>query len=404
MAAVRLAMTMVAAAACGASESASPGASPTVSTVVVTHAQGSAIRVGTPVPMTVVAKSAQGQILTGRPVMWSSRVPSVATVDASGVALALSPGSTTIDATVDGVTGSTMLSVIAVPVASVEVTPSAVTMLPHTTQLFRAVARDASGTVVTGRSVSWSSGDVYTLSVNTAGLITALGPGMTSVIATVDGVQGIAPVTILPRTLVLGQTVRSMTGAVGVPQYTIRVPEGTRGLLVRTTDGVGELALTLYQGESTAADHLVCTSASASTRQLCAVAWPVPGIYTLRTSRYSVSGFTDVTLDVNPVLPRLTLGETVTGLASDGDLLYQLTVPAGTASLTVRTIGGTGTLTLTVFEGDVPASGWSRCASAMLGTAQQCTISAPVTGVYTVRLAPAMTMPFSGVSVQVTTP
>lgn len=81
-------------------------------------------------------------------------------------------------------------------VASVEVTPATGNLtLPATTQL-TATARDATGAVVSGQTIIWSSSANAVATVNQSGLVTAVGVGTTTVTASTSGKQGHATITV----------------------------------------------------------------------------------------------------------------------------------------------------------------------------------------------------------------
>jgi hypothetical protein len=63
------------------------------------------------VAITSIEKDSLGNTLTGRTVMWRSTAPAVATVSTSGMVTAVAPGSATIQATSEGVTGSLVITV-----------------------------------------------------------------------------------------------------------------------------------------------------------------------------------------------------------------------------------------------------------------------------------------------------
>jgi len=76
-------------------------------------------------------------------------------------------------------------------VRSVEVTPANVTLdAIGNTQQFSAVARDASGASVVGKSFTWASSDIAVASVSSGGLAMALKNGTATINATADGVSG----------------------------------------------------------------------------------------------------------------------------------------------------------------------------------------------------------------------
>src|SRR5207302_3427138 len=75
-------------------------------------------------------------------------------------------------------------------VASVTVTPSPVSLAVGSTQQLTATLRDASGNVLTGRVVSWSSSNLPAATVSTNGLVTGAAGGSATITATSEGKQG----------------------------------------------------------------------------------------------------------------------------------------------------------------------------------------------------------------------
>ncbi len=142
------------------------------------------------------ARDAAGNALTGRTVTWSSGAPAVATVSASGVVTAVAAGSATITATVEGIAATAAITVTPVPVASVSVSPATASLVVGGTQALAASARDAAGNVLTGRTVTWSSGAPAVATVSATGLVTAVTAGTTTIRATIEGVVGTATLTV----------------------------------------------------------------------------------------------------------------------------------------------------------------------------------------------------------------
>jgi uncharacterized protein YjdB len=83
---------------------------PRVATVTVTPANPQLVE-GRTVQLTATARDAAGNIITGRTVTWTSSNTNVATVDASGRVTAVRKGRATITATVDGVSGTSLVEV-----------------------------------------------------------------------------------------------------------------------------------------------------------------------------------------------------------------------------------------------------------------------------------------------------
>lgn len=103
-----------------------PPAPAAVNTVEVTPTVVN-LRSGQTSPLTVVLKDASGATLTGRTVTWTSN-SAAATVSATGVVTAVSPGTATITATSEGKAGTATVRVddVAPSLASFTVTPAAV--------------------------------------------------------------------------------------------------------------------------------------------------------------------------------------------------------------------------------------------------------------------------------------
>ncbi len=166
----------------------------------VTVAPGtSALTTGQTASFTATVRDSAGNVLTGRTIAWSSSNTAIATVSSSGTATAVAAGSASIRATVEGVTGSAALTVSApapAPAASVTVAPGTSALTTGQTATFAATVRDASGNVLTGRSISWSSSSAAIATVTSSGVATAVAAGSASIRATVEGVTGSASLTV----------------------------------------------------------------------------------------------------------------------------------------------------------------------------------------------------------------
>ncbi len=74
---------------------------------------------GESVTLTAVARSAEGSVLSGRGVSWTSDAPLVASVDGGGSVQGLAPGETSVHARVEGIDGSAQVTVLAAPTLEV---------------------------------------------------------------------------------------------------------------------------------------------------------------------------------------------------------------------------------------------------------------------------------------------
>jgi uncharacterized protein YjdB len=138
----------------------------------------------------------QGNVLTGRPITFSTNNAAVATVSAAGVVTGVAIGTATITGTSEGKSGTADVTVTAVPVATVEINPSSFDMTVGQTGQLSAVARDARGTVLTGRAVGWSSGAPSVVTISSTGVVTAVGAGSAIVFATIEGRTASATVNV----------------------------------------------------------------------------------------------------------------------------------------------------------------------------------------------------------------
>jgi uncharacterized protein YjdB len=152
--------------------------------------------------LTVTLKDAGGAAITGRPIAWSSSNPSVATVSNSGL---VSPtglndtGTVTITATSGSASGTATVSINSDPVASVSIAPGSSSINATQTQQLTATLKDAGGTILTGRTVTWSSSDPTIATVSNTGLVTPTGAndsGAVTITATSGSKSGTATVTI----------------------------------------------------------------------------------------------------------------------------------------------------------------------------------------------------------------
>ena len=185
------------AAAGGVSGSGTLAVAQIVRSVVVSPASAALANVNLLQQYGAVALDGNGRPVAGQTFTWSSSDPAIATVDATGLATGLTPGSVTITATAAGVAGTATLSVAQV-VTSVAVTPASATLdALGLAQQFSAIAKDANGAVILGRSFTWSASPAGVATIDpVTGLATALANGVTTITATTGGVSGTATLSV----------------------------------------------------------------------------------------------------------------------------------------------------------------------------------------------------------------
>ena len=166
-----------------------------VASVSVSPASAS-VSVGQTVQLAATPKDANGNPLTGRTVTWSSGNSGVATVSASGIVTGVSPGAATITAASEGKSGTAAVTVSSVPVASVAVSPTSASVSVGQTVQLAATPQDANGNPLTGRTVTWSSGNTAVATVSASGLVTGVSAGAATITAASEGQSGSAAITV----------------------------------------------------------------------------------------------------------------------------------------------------------------------------------------------------------------
>ncbi len=152
--------------------------------------------VGKSVTLSATTLDANGKTLTGRTVTWSSGNGAVATVTSSGVVTGVAVGSAWVFATSEGKRDSSAIVVSLPAVASVTVSPSSASLVVGDTKTLSATLKDASGATLTGRTITWISGDQSVATVSSAGVVTAVAAGTATVTAASEGKSGSASITV----------------------------------------------------------------------------------------------------------------------------------------------------------------------------------------------------------------
>jgi Big-like domain-containing protein len=157
-----------------------------------------------------------GNAVSGVTVNWSvlsgggSLSPAASTTGSGGITRAAwtmgaAAGAGTASASVTGVPGVAFSATATdgsplppppAPVSTVTVTPSPATVAVGNSLQFTATLRDASGNVLTGRTVTWSTSNTSIATVSAAGLVTALAAGQVTVTATSEQKTGTSSVTV----------------------------------------------------------------------------------------------------------------------------------------------------------------------------------------------------------------
>jgi uncharacterized protein YjdB len=167
-------------------------------TVTPGSASGSA---GQSAQFDAVVKDTAGVELAGEEVTWSSTDPAVVAVTSTGYATAVGNGNAAIVATVKGKSGQAAITVTGgttqpAPVATISLSPATVSIGVGSIQPIAATVKDASGNVLSGRTITWTTSAPLIGSVNTLGVVTGLLAGTTTITATSEGKSATATVTV----------------------------------------------------------------------------------------------------------------------------------------------------------------------------------------------------------------
>ncbi|CAN5828952.1 hypothetical protein BH11GEM1_BH11GEM1_08670 [soil metagenome] len=283
--------------------SASPALPPLNALTVSIAPTSPSVQPGTTVNFIVTATKS-GQTIAITSAAWTTSNAAVATIDAAtGVASALTTGSTTIGITVttasDGSAAtSTVLSVANAP-ATVTVTPATWSLKVNATKTFTASALDAAGQPITA-TYTWSVADPAIATINAStGLLTGKVVGSTTITATsANGKQGSATVTVTPA-----------TGFISVQARTSPLPVGFQTQLFLSSTGTDAAGNPVTNADVTwsSADATIA-SVTATTAIVTANA---PGSVVITATAKSdgvTTGSTTVTTNVAAVSPAARTG------------------------------------------------------------------------------------------------
>jgi trimeric autotransporter adhesin len=306
---------------------------------------------------------------------WSSSDPAVAWMGAGGTVATVRSGTATIMATLNGVSGSTSLTVTPATLMSIEVTPPNPSFANGLTlQLVATGIYSDNSTHDLTSAVTWSSSSSAVASVSnaagSAGVAGAASPGSTTVTATLGSVAANMTLTVTTATLV----------SIGVTPTNSTLPNGLTTALkatgVFTDHSTRDITATVSWSSSAPAVVSVgnapasglATSLSLGTAQLTATLGSISGSTTL-----SVSAATLVSIGVTPANPGLAQGLkaqfTATGTYTDNSTqnltataLWSSSDPAlaGVSNAAgfegLATALGTGTVTMTAAMGTIQGS------------------------------------------------
>jgi hypothetical protein len=217
-----------------------------VATVEVTPGTAT-MNVGETKQLAAAPKNSAGVLVAGKTATWTSSSTAVVTVDVTGLARAVAAGTATITAAVDGKAGTAALTVVALPVATVTLSPTTLSVPFGGTAQLTATLTDTSGAPLTGRTITWSSANAAVATVGSAGLVTGVAIGSTTVTASSEGKSATAAVVVTPNSAV-GYTVSGRVveaaGSPGIAGARVTAEDvNAEFVATTTTDAVGNWSI-----------------------------------------------------------------------------------------------------------------------------------------------------------------
>jgi len=274
-----------------------------VASVVITG-NGGIIPVGTTQQLTANLRDAGGNSVFIRTVTWTSSAPTIASVSSSGLVTAVTAGTATITATSEGRTGTApVTAAVTFPVATVTLSPAAVSLVSGTTQQLAATLRDGSGSTLTDRAIAWSTSSATIATVTSTGLVTTIGQGSVTITATSEGRSGTS---VFWSLLGLSNTISgTLQAAINTSAFAwVTVPVGTTRLVVSSSGGTGDPDMYLYRPgttpTSTTSAGVVCASEADGPVETCTVNAPASGLWLLQMFAYSTFSGTTVRVVTTP--------------------------------------------------------------------------------------------------------
>ena len=275
--------------------------SPTPIATITISPNGGSLPAGGTMVFTATPRDAAGQPLTGRALEWRSSNDAIATISASGLLTAITPGTVTITVSApgggtDGTTPSASVDVTVLidPVASAVLVPGTVNVqvggsVALTLNLFNAAGNPLS---TAGRTITFASSNTAVASVNSSGTVTGAAVGNVTITATITTPSQPGVVEATAQVTVSNQPVVSVVVAptpatvhVGYARQFTAVPRNAAG---QTLPGRSVIWTSTNLGIATVEQSGVVTGVSQGTVEI-------------RATSEGIQGVAFVTVDLVPV-------------------------------------------------------------------------------------------------------
>jgi uncharacterized protein YjdB len=209
------------------------------------------------------------------------------------------------------------------PVADVRLAPTTLDLEPGQSAPLSAAVVDATGGLLAGRPVTWATANAAVATVSTAGVVTAVADGTTTVTASAEGRAGTATVTVRSRVATVEITPGAAEVVVGGPpvQLTAQARSGAGTPLARPVQWVSQ-----QTAVATVSATGLVTAAS-------------PGTATITATSDGVSGAVTVQVLPDPctVVRTLQVGQLFTGTLTATDCRLSDNTPIQVFEFTLST-------------------------------------------------------------------
>ncbi|HUR93852.1 MAG TPA: Ig-like domain-containing protein, partial [Gemmatimonadales bacterium] len=309
-----------------------------------------------------------GRAITGHRAKWSSSNTAIVTVGDDGTVTGVTKGSAVITAAVESKRATATVNVLPVAVVTASVTLGTSSLAVGQTTTAAATLKDASGNVLADRTVSWQSSNPALVTINSAGLVTAIAPGNATILVISEGKTGGTSITI---------TRPAATAVVISPSGATLLPDQTTQLTAQVTDATGNTlnkpitwttnnaVIATVSSSGVVTSHGAGTAAISATADAVTASVPVsvsapPAAVsavsvTLQSSTLSVGQTTQATAVVRNSAGAVVSGAPVTWSSTD-DVLATVSATgvvtarqAGSATIvaTIEGVSGTQSLSIT---------------------------------------------------------
>ncbi|MGB2708047.1 MAG: S8 family peptidase [Pseudoalteromonas nigrifaciens] len=219
---------------------------------------------------------------------------------------------------------------------------------------------------------------------------TSCGTGIVDAAAAVAAASGGTAPPPSGNELLDGETQTGLSGATNSETfYTMTVPSGATNVTFTMSGGTGDADLYVRSGSKPTTSTYDCRPYKSGNNEECSIDNPTSGTYHVMLRGYSAYSGISLTGNITAAsgggsgTPQAG-GGTVSDVSANAGQWkhYTLDVPAGMATFTVTTSGGTGDADLFVKFGSQPTTSSYDCRPYKNGNAETCTFSSPQAGTW----------------------